>query len=120
MVSEIIISVIKNLVKNKRYRMIYNEDNNSFAGSKTLDYIRQLGVPEDVVVEKVTNSLTPASCYSVTQDDNARYINSKPGSVYVFRTKCFNEELYVKYKLLQDECVLLIFSIHPPEFAFND
>lgn len=117
MTNEIIIGIIKRLVELKRYRMIYEVDGNPLAGYKTRDYINKLGIPSDLVVEKVTETLSAAKCYSVEEDDNVEYRRSNLGKIYKFKTECFGERLYVKYKLLEDpDFEILIFSIHPPEF----
>ena len=93
--------------------MLYNEDDNPKAGEKMRKYIEKLGIPEHIVVERVTDSLT-ATMGREAIDDNPRYVNT--GKMYIFKTNCFGDELYVKYKILQPpDFMLLVFSIHPTE-----
>lgn len=113
MISDITLLLIKQFVKQKRYRMLYNEDDNPKAGEKMREYIDKLGLPEHIVVEKVTDSLTAVKGRE-DKDDNPRY--EKTGMMYIFTTQCFGDELYVKYKILEPpDFTLLVFSIHPAE-----
>ena len=117
MVNEIIIGIIKRLVELGRYQMLYDVDDNPWAGYKTRDYIDKLGLPADVVVEKVTKTLSVANSCPVDEDDNDKYREINKGKIYKFRTQCFGDKLYVKYKLLEEpEFQILIFSIHPLEY----
>ncbi len=116
MISDIVFGVIKTLIESGRYRMVYDEDDNEHAGWKTRDYIRQLGMTEDVVVKEVTKTLNGSKCYSVDSDDNPVYAITKPGNIYKFKTQYHGDKLYVKYKLLEDpNYLILVFSIHPTE-----
>ena len=116
MISDLAFSVIKTLISLGRYRMVYDEDDNNHAGWKTIDYIRSLGKPADMVVKEVTDTLNGSKCYSVDDDYNLTLAAKKPGKIYKFKTQCYGDNLYVKFKLLEDpDCVILVFSIHPAE-----
>lgn len=116
MISEVALLIIKELIAQGSYRMIYDEDDNEAAGWKTREYIVRLGMPEDLVVQEVTKTLKAERC-TTDIDDNPKYEQSKPGTIYKFKTDFHGERLYVKYKLLEDpDFIILVFSIHPAEY----
>ncbi len=116
MISDLVFEIIKRLIELGRYRMVYDEDDNDQAGWKMRDYIKSLDKPEDLVVKEVTNTLNGSKCYSVDIDNNPLFAHQKPGKIYKFKTQCYGDNLYVKYKLLEDpEFLILVFSIHPTE-----
>lgn len=117
MINDIIFKIIKTLIEQGNYRMLYEDDSNPYAGWKTRDYIKSLNLPEREVVKRVVDTLTGDKCYSVDIDDNTKFAIQNPGNVFKFKTRCFDDVLYVKVKLLEDpQYFVLIFSIHPAEY----
>lgn len=106
MVSPLILQVIKSYINSGQYSFIFECSN---GGQKTYNYMIEKGFTRAILAQAVLN-LRERDHISTTRDTEPRYDN---GDIFIFKSNCFGDYLYIKVKIPDSSGKMLIMSIHP-------
>lgn len=106
MLSPVVLQVIKGYITSGQYIFIFEY---SHGGRKTYDYMIEKGFTREILAQAVLN-LRAQDHVSTTRDTEQRYNN---GDIFIFKSNCFGDYLYIKVKVPDLPGQMLIMSIHP-------